>query len=75
MKTFRQRLMHDVNESVTALSNGHDDAFKALEYGPVHLHVLVDITPRSLRQKKRNATYDGNQSVVLHGGGVRRIET
>ena len=52
MKTFRQRLMHDVNESVTALSNGHDDAFKALEYGPVHLHVLVDITSRILRRKK-----------------------
>jgi hypothetical protein len=44
--------MHDVNELVTALSDGLDDAFKALKDGPVDIHVFVDITPRILRRNK-----------------------
>ena len=67
--------MHNVNESVTALSDGLDDAFKDLEYGPVHLHVLVDITPRFLRQKKKKGMQHTTEINLFYTAVESRIET
>ena len=67
--------MHNVNESVTALSDGLDDASKALEYGPAHLHVLVEITPRFPRQKKgMQHTTEINLFYTAVESGVSRLD-